>query len=75
MEDQLDWVTEHKGGRKERQKGGSRVAVILTFRLEGLEGSRAGQASKWDTLRMTESALRAFVAWVPRGKLRKTRRG
>lgn len=46
MEDQLDGVTEHKGRRKESLEGGSRVGGILTFRLEGLEGSRAGQANK-----------------------------
>lgn len=46
MEDQLDWVREHKGGRKESLEGGSRVGGILTFRLEGPEGSRAGQQAR-----------------------------
>lgn len=53
MEDQPDWVTEHKGGRKESLERGGRVGGILTFRLEGLEGSRAGQQQR-DTLRVTE---------------------
>lgn len=46
MEDQLDWVTEHKGGRKESLEGGSRVGGILALRLEGLEESRAGQQAR-----------------------------
>lgn len=46
MEDQLDWGTEHKGRRKESLEGGSRVGGISRLRLEGLEGSRAGQANK-----------------------------
>lgn len=46
MEDQLDWVRELKGGRKESLEGGSRVGGILTFRLEGPEGSRAGQQAR-----------------------------